>query len=95
MEEAIADLEGIREAVGVGNWIVVGHSWGCDLGVRYAVEHPEAVAAVVGIAGRGPQRDRTWSEAYEAGRAAEPVVDIAWVPEVHGALSDSFNRLDS
>jgi proline iminopeptidase len=95
MEEAIADLEGIREAVGVGNWIVVGHSWGCDLGVRYAVEHPEAMAAVVGIAGRGPQRDRTWSEAYEAGRAAEPVVDIAWVPEVHGALSDSFNRLDS
>ena len=61
MEEAIADLEGIREAVGVGTWIVVGHSWGCDLGVRYAVEHPEAVTAVVGIAGKGPQRDRTWS----------------------------------
>jgi proline iminopeptidase len=90
MEEAIADLESIREAVGVGTWIVVGHSWGCDLGVRYAVEHPEAVAAVVGIAGRGPQRDRTWSEAYEAGKAAKPVVDIDWVPDVHAALSDSF-----
>jgi proline iminopeptidase len=31
MEEAIADLEGIRMAVGVGTWIVVGHSWGCHL----------------------------------------------------------------
>ncbi|MEU4398081.1 alpha/beta fold hydrolase [Micromonospora orduensis] len=90
MEEAIADLEGIRKAVRVDTWIVVGHSWGCDLGVRYAVEHPEAVTALIGIAGRGPQRDRTWSEAYEAGKAGEPVVDINCVPEVHAALSDSF-----
>lgn len=92
MERAIADLEGIREAALVVSWIVVGHSWGCDLAVRYAVEHPEAVTAVVGIAGRGPQRDRTWSDAYEAGRAAEPVVDIAWVPDVHDSLSDSFTE---
>jgi proline iminopeptidase len=69
---------------------VVGHSWGCDLAVRYAVDHPEAVTAVVGIGGRGPQRDRTWSEVYEAGKAAGPVVDIDWVPEVHAALGDSF-----
>ncbi len=68
----------------------MGHSWGCDLAVRYAVEHPEAVAAVVGIAGKGPHRDRTWSEAYEAGKAAEPAVDIDWVPEVHAALGESF-----
>ena len=90
MERAIADLEGVGEAVGVDSWTVVGHSWGCDLAVRYAVEHPEAVTAVVGIAGRGPQRDRTWSEAYESGTAEEPVVDLDWVPEVHASLSDSF-----
>jgi pimeloyl-ACP methyl ester carboxylesterase len=83
MERAMADLEGIREAVGVGSWIVVGHSWGSDLAVRYGVEHPEAVMAVVGIAGKGPHRDRTWSEAYEGARAkaAEPVVDIDWCPK--------------
>ena len=39
-----------------------------------------------------PQRDRTWSAAYETGRAAEPVVDIDWVPEVHACLSDSFTE---
>lgn len=90
MERAISDLEGIREAVGVSEWIVMGHSWGCDLAVRYAVEHPETVAAVVGIAGRGPQRDGTWSAACEAGKALEPVIDIDWVPEVHASLSTSF-----
>jgi len=41
MARAIADLEGIRQAVGISNWIVLGHSWGCDLAVRCAVEHPE------------------------------------------------------
>lgn len=68
----------------------MGHSWGSDLAVRYAVEHPDVVRAVVGIAGRGPQRDRTWSDAYRAGKAAEPAADIEWVPEVHASLSESF-----
>lgn len=92
MERAIADLEGIRKAVGVGSWIVLGHSWGSDLAVRYALEHPEAVEAVVGIAGKGPHRDRTWSEAYEAGKVGEPVVAIDWSPEVHQSLSESFTE---
>jgi proline iminopeptidase len=90
MERAIADLEGIRAAVGVRDWIVVGHSWGCDLAIRYATEHPDTVRAVVGIAGRGPQRDRTWFESAEAGRSAEPTVDVEWVPEVNTSLSESF-----
>jgi proline iminopeptidase len=90
MQDAIADLEAIRAAVGVGTWIVAGHSWGCELGVRYAVEHPQAVTAVVGIAGTGPQRDRSWSAAYEAGKDTEPAIDIDWVPAVHAALRDSF-----
>ncbi|WP_067498675.1 alpha/beta fold hydrolase [Actinoplanes sp. TFC3] len=92
MEQAIKDLENIRTAAGVSTWVVVGHSWGSDLAVRYAVEHPEAVTAVVGIAGRGPQRDSTWSEAYHDGVTSEPVVDIAWVPEVHAALGESFTE---
>ena len=39
-----------------------------------------------------PQRDRTWSEAYEAGKDTEPIVAVAWVPEVHAALSASFTE---
>lgn len=86
MERAIADLEAIRVAVDVERWIVLGHSWGCDLGVRYALEHPDSVTSVVGLAGRGPQRDRTWSAAYEIGRTTEPPVDIDFSPEVHASL---------
>ena len=90
MERAVADLEAVRTAIGVDEWLVLGHSWGSDLAVRYAVEHPEAVSGVVGVAGRGPQRDRHWSERYEAGRASEPAVDIDVAPEVWASLSESF-----
>ena len=90
MERAVADLEAVRTAIGVDEWLVLGHSWGSDLAVRYAVEHPEAVSGVVGVAGRGPQRDRHWSERYEAGRAGEPAVDIDVAPEVWASLSESF-----
>lgn len=92
MERAIADLEAVRVDVGVSSWVVLGHSWGSDLAVRYAVQHPEAVRAVVGIAGKGAHRDRTWSEIYEAGKVNEPVVDIELVPEVWSSLSQSFTE---
>jgi proline iminopeptidase len=90
MAEAIADLEAVRRAVGVTAWLVVGHSWGADLGVFYALQHPEAVTGVVAIAGTGMQRDRTWSQQYQAGKESEPQIPIAWVPQVHAALLASF-----
>ena len=92
LERAVADLETIRAAAGADSWMVVGHSWGSDLAVRYAVDHPESVTAVIGIAGHGLHRDRTWSEVYEEKAAAAPSLDIEWVPEVHAALSESFTQ---
>jgi proline iminopeptidase len=56
MTQAVMDLEAIRRAVGVQSWIVVGHSWGSDLGVFYAVEHPETVTAVLGSPGPASRR---------------------------------------
>ena len=92
MERAIADLEAVRSGMGVSDWIVLGHSWGSDLAVRYAVQHPDVVRAVIGVAGRGPQRDRTWSETYEANKVREAVVAIDLVTEVWSSLSESFTE---
>jgi len=92
MARAIDDLEAIRRAIGVQEWIVLGHSWGSDLGVRYALEHPDHVRGLVGIAGHGLHLDRDWSAVYEAGKADEVGVEIDWVPEVHAALWGSFKE---
>lgn len=90
LARAIADLELVRREIGIDAWIVLGHSWGSDLAVRYALDHPHRVRGVVGIAGHGLHRDREWSAAYEAGASQETPVEIDWVPEVHAALSSSF-----
>lgn len=91
MTRAVADLEGVRRHLGLDRWVVLGHSWGSDLAVRYALEHPQVVRAVVGIAGHGLHRDRQWSQVYEAGTVTgPPAPEIAWVPAVHRALMDSF-----
>jgi proline iminopeptidase len=90
MAQAIDDLEATRKANDVDQWIVLGHSWGSDLAVRYALDHPHRVRGVVGIAGHGLHRDREWSAAYEAGKSQETPVEIDWVPEVHAELWESF-----
>ncbi|HEX5087194.1 MAG TPA: alpha/beta hydrolase [Nocardioides sp.] len=90
MAQAVADLETIRESLGITAWSALGHSWGSDLAVRYALDHPASVTRGVGVAGHGLHKDRTWSAAYERGRASEPDLDLEWAEDVWRALSDSF-----
>lgn len=91
--QAIADLEDLRQRLGIEAWVVLGHSWGSDLAVRYALDHPESVQAVIGVAGHGLQRDSSWSEAYRAGLATQKdPVEIDWVPDVHASLFGSFKQ---
>ena len=87
--QAIADLEAVRRAAGVDEWVVLGHSWGADLAVRYALDHPSRVRSVVAVAAHGLHKDRTWSEVYESLKDSEPKVDIEWEPSVHRSLMAS------
>ncbi|WP_063825040.1 alpha/beta fold hydrolase [Nocardia pseudovaccinii] len=90
LAQAVADIEAVRRAQGIRDWGVLGHSWGSDLAVRYALDHPDRVRSVVGVAGHGLHKDRTWSQAYESARHREADLEIAWEPIVHTALSASF-----
>jgi proline iminopeptidase len=57
----IADLESLREALGVERWRVFGGSWGVTLALAYLAAHPQRV---VGMVLRGVflcrQQDRDW-----------------------------------
>lgn len=92
MTRAIEDLESIRRSIGVDIWRVLGHSWGSDLGIRYALDRPDHVGGVIGLAGHGLHRDREWSAAYEAGRTDEPPIAIDRAPAVHKALFYDFKN---
>ena len=43
----VADIERIREALGIESWLIFGGSWGSTLALAYAQRHPERVTALV------------------------------------------------
>lgn len=43
----VADIERIREALGIRNWIVFGGSWGATLALIYAQTHPDRARHLV------------------------------------------------
>lgn len=43
----IADIERLRETLGIAAWLVFGGSWGSTLALAYAEEHPAAVKALI------------------------------------------------
>jgi len=42
----VADIERLREHLGIGCWHVFGGSWGSTLGLAYAISHPERVLSM-------------------------------------------------
>ncbi|WP_372877193.1 prolyl aminopeptidase [Pseudomonas sp.] len=43
----VADLERIREHLGIDKWVLFGGSWGSTLALAYAQRHPERVHALI------------------------------------------------
>lgn len=43
----IADIELLRNHLGIEKWLIVGGSWGATLGLAYAEQHPESVSEIV------------------------------------------------
>jgi proline iminopeptidase len=45
--DLVADIEKLREHLGIGKWLVFGGSWGSTLALAYAQTHPERVTELV------------------------------------------------
>ena len=45
--DLVADIERLRERLGIARWLVFGGSWGSTLALAYAQAHPDRVAALV------------------------------------------------
>ncbi|ROP61089.1 alpha/beta hydrolase [Curtobacterium sp. ZW137] len=49
-QRLITDIEQVRQALGIGSWVVAGVSWGTTLALAYALEHRERVRALALLA---------------------------------------------
>jgi proline iminopeptidase len=45
--DLVADIERVREHLGIDKWLVFGGSWGSTLALAYATRHPERVTGLV------------------------------------------------
>jgi len=43
----VADIEKLRQFLGIDNWFVFGGSWGSTLSLTYAIHHPDRVRALI------------------------------------------------
>lgn len=64
VERFVADLDAVVTAAGAPV-ALLGHSWGAQLALRYALDHPERVSRLVYLAGTGLSVD-AWKPAHRA-----------------------------
>ncbi|WP_441247441.1 prolyl aminopeptidase [Kitasatospora sp. McL0602] len=60
-QHLIADMERLREHLGIERWLLYGYSWGSVLSLAYAEQHPERVSEIIlaAVLG-GRRRDIDW-----------------------------------
>jgi proline iminopeptidase len=74
----IADLEALRQHLGIERWALFGQSWGSALALAYAQTHPERCAGLLLSAiYLGDREDVRWF--FEGPKA--------WLPEAYSALA--------
>ena len=82
--DLVADIEKLREHLGIEKWLVFGGSWGSTLALAYAVTHPDRVA---GLLLRGvfllTEREINWFYQHGASNIFPDAYDryVAPIPE--------------
>lgn len=94
----VADIERLREHLGIDRWLVFGGSWGSTLALAYAQTHPERVKSLVlrGIFLCRPKEIRWF---YQEGEGASAIFPDVWeeyiriIPEAErGDMLSAYHR---
>jgi proline iminopeptidase len=88
----IADLDAVREGLGLEEASILGHSFGANLALLYAARHPGRVASLV-LANPGPPFDQAHMQAFGAEMARRRTAeDQQTIDRIEG--SEPFQRRD-
>ncbi|MER5263767.1 alpha/beta hydrolase [Actinosynnema sp. NPDC002837] len=70
----LADLDAVRVHFGLSKMALLGHSWGADVALHYALAHPDRVSSLVYVSGTG--LGRRWREEYRRNLAERLGPDV-------------------
>jgi proline iminopeptidase len=103
-EHLIADMERLREHLGIERWLLYGGSWGSTLSLAYAERHPERVSEIVLVAVTTTRRSevdwlyrgvgRFFPDEWERFRAAVPEAEGGTTPDVLAAYARRMDDAD-
>ncbi|MER5184644.1 alpha/beta hydrolase [Streptomyces sp. NPDC002896] len=63
--QSVADLDAVRRHFGLDRMALLGHSYGTQLALQYALDHPERVSKLVYVSGTGIDNRDTWRPTYQ------------------------------
>ena len=95
----VADVEALREKLGIPSWVVFGGSWGSTLALAYALTHPKSTKALI-LRGIFLVRQRELKWFYQDGASHiwpdlwEGFVAPIPVEERHDLMKAHFARLN-
>jgi proline-specific peptidase len=100
VEQAVADLDAIRVALGVDKWVLVGYSYGGFLAQYYTTIHPENVAGLVLVGAKpgmwtdtGSSRQYDYLSQAERDRMRASLDELRSLREEDGWSRDEFLQL--
>ncbi|MER5832902.1 alpha/beta hydrolase [Streptomyces sp. NPDC002130] len=70
VERSVADLDAVRRHFGLDRMTLLGHSWGAQLALHYALAHPDRVGTLVYVSGTGIGPDTDWHASYRENQLA-------------------------
>ncbi|WP_042405868.1 alpha/beta fold hydrolase [Streptacidiphilus carbonis] len=62
--QSVADLDAVRRHFGLDRMTLLGHSWGAQLALEYALRYPERVERLVYVSGIGIDPSASWRGAF-------------------------------
>ena len=57
IDNVIANIEAVRQKLGIKKWVILGHSYGTHFGLYYAVKYPQFVSKLVLVSTCGTNND--------------------------------------
>lgn len=93
MSRMVADFEEVRMALGISEWLVMGHSFGGLLQMGYAISHPEAIKGMLMINCTLDWKDSFENGFYPKACSLPEMADSKWCNDDSSFFVDRFGAL--